>query len=149
MVPVYQWGIKRGGLTEKSQEEGIKERKQFGEEGRGRRKGALKLIALIFFQEMASTHERHEWKGSGGFRTHSRKETGKQGPYGPQVFTGECAPGRATKCWGMKGDLVSMSGRGQITRGIQSPGTALSSCPDVGRIWVLGSMVKLQGRKKE
>lgn len=136
-----------GGLTEKSQEE-IKEGKQFGEEGRGRRKGALKLTGLTFFQEMGSTDERHEWIGSGGFRTHKREEKGKQGSCGPQVFTGECAPDRATECWGMKGDLVSTSGRGQITRGIQSPGTALSSCPDVGRIWVLGDMVKFQGRKK-
>lgn len=149
MVPVYQWGIKMGGLTEKSQEEELKEGKQFGEEGRGRRKGALKLTALTFFQEMGSTHERHESIGSGGFRTHKRKEKGKQGPCGPQVFTGGCAPDRATECWGMKGDLVSISGRGQITRGIQSPGTALSSCPDVDRIWGLRGHCQTSRQKKE
>lgn len=34
--------------------------------------------------------------------------------------------------------VASMGGRGQVTRGILSPETALSFCPDVGRIWVLG-----------
>jgi len=57
---VYQWGIKRGGLTEKNREKEIKGGEQFGGEGRGRRKGALKLTALFFFQEMASTHKRYE-----------------------------------------------------------------------------------------
>lgn len=79
--------------------------------------------------------------------TKERKDKGKQGRCGPQVFTGNVLQ-TEQQCWGMKGDLVSMGGRGKITRGIQSPGTALSSCPDVGRIWVLGRTVKLQGRKK-
>lgn len=57
---MYQWGIKRGGLTEKNREKEIKGGEQFGGEGRGRRKGALKLTALFFFQEMASTHKRYE-----------------------------------------------------------------------------------------
>lgn len=68
--------------------------------------------------------------------TKERTDKGKQGRCGPQVFTGNVLQ-TEQQCWGMKGDLVSMGGRGQITRGIQSPGIALSSCPDVGRIWVL------------
>ena len=59
---------------------------------------------------MASTHKRHEWRGYGGDSgaPEERKEKGKQGPCGPLVFTGECAPVRATEYLGMTGDLVSM-----------------------------------------
>lgn len=77
-----------------------------------------------------------------------KKDKGKQGRCGPQVFTGNVLQ-TEQQCWGMKGDLVSMGGRGQITRGIQSPGIALSSCPDTGRIWVLGGDSQTSRQKKE
>jgi len=35
------------------------------------------------------------WGGKG---KEKRRKKGKQGPHGPQVFTGECAPVRATEC---------------------------------------------------
>ena len=83
---------------------------------------------------MASTHKRHEWRGSGGDSgpPKERKEEGKQGPYGPQVFTGDCAPVRATEYWEMKGDLVSVGWERSGHKRDSSPGTALSPCPDVG-----------------
>lgn len=64
--PSVSGGIKRGALTEKNQEEEIKGGRAVWWGEWGRRKGALKLTALIFFQEMASTHKRYERRGSGG-----------------------------------------------------------------------------------
>lgn len=64
---------------------------------------------------MASTHKRYELRGYRGDSgpPKERKKKGKQGPHGPQVFTGECAPVRATECWGVMGDLVSEVRRSQ------------------------------------
>lgn len=76
-----------------------------------------------------------ETKGEGVEETGLPKEgEGQQEPCDPQVFTGECAPVRATGYLEMMGDLVSMGWeRSGDHKRNSDPGTALSSCPDAGR----------------
>lgn len=109
---------------------------------KGRRRGTLKFTVLIFFQEMALTHKRHEWRGSGGISGPLRKGKRKRGK-GPVVLRSlqvSVLQAEPQDAGGMKGKTWNQQSRRgeEVTRGIQSPSTVLSSCPDVSRIWVLG-----------
>lgn len=107
---------------------------------KGRRRGTLKFTVLNFFHEMALAHKRHEWRGSGGDSGPLMKGK-REGGKGPvvlrslQVSVFQVEPQGGG---GMKGKIWNQQRRGEVTRGIQSPSTVLSSCPDVSRIWVLG-----------
>lgn len=102
--------------------------------GRGRRKGALKLTALIF-QEAASTHKRYERRAFRGDSGPPKEREGKARALWSLVFTGDCAPVRATECWGVKGDLVSAGWprSGSHRKQFRAQGQLLI-LPDVGRI---------------
>lgn len=94
-VPVCRWDTK-GGLTEEAggrntEESSLVRRDRVGE------KEPQSSLPSPSSREWHPCPERQEWGGSGGFRCPGGRREGKAGPCGPQVFTGECAPDRATE----------------------------------------------------
>lgn len=78
------------------------------------------------------------WGHSGPLR--KGKSKGGKGPVVLRSLQVSVLQAEPQDVGGMKGKTWNQQSRRgeEVTGGIQSPSTVLSSCPDVSRIWVLG-----------